>query len=337
MLQETGVVEIVDVEVPQVGPRDVLICVHYAGVCGSDLHSFAGRHPFRHAPVVLGHEVSGTVVRVGDEVTECAPGDRVTVMPYESCGQCIYCRRGLSNICTEKRVPGIKGWTGTFADYFCAPAQTVFELGENTSLELGALAEPLAVAIHAVDRGQVDGSGPVLVLGGGSIGLLTALSARAAGAEQVVLTDLYEHNLRVARELGFDARQADEADLSAALQRDYAGGFHAVLLASSAPPTVALALDQVQRRGRIVVIGLFVEAVTVRLVDFAIYETEMVGSTIYTACDFERAIERLDRDGISYAPLITRVAPLEETQDVLAALHERREDAIKVLLSVATS
>lgn len=336
MLQSTRIVEIIEVEAPRVGPHDVLIAVHYAGVCGSDLHSFTGRHPFRHAPVILGHELSGTVSRVGEQVTEYTEGDRVTVMPYEACGRCIYCRRGLSNLCTEKRVPGIKGWTGTFAESFVAPADTVFKLGENTSMALGALAEPLAVGIHAVDRGQVDGSSPVLVLGGGSIGLLTALSAHAAGAQQVAITDLYEHNLKVARAMGLDARQAADADLGDALHRDYPEGFGTVLLASSAPTTVALAHDQVQRRGRIVVIGLLVEPVPVRLVDYAIYETEMIGSCIYTAEDFDRAIERLDRDGASYAPLISRVAPLEETQDVLASLHERREDAIKVLLSVAS-
>jgi len=192
------------------------------------------------------------------------------------------------------------------------------------------------VGIVSLERSQVDGSSPVLVLGGGSIGLLTALSARAAGAQQVVITDLYEHNLQVARGLGFDARQAADDDLSDTLHRDYTEGFGTVLLASSAPPTVALAHDQVQRRGRIVVIGLLVEPVPVRLVDYAIYETEMIGSCIYTAEDFRRAIERLDQDGASYAPLISRVAPLAETQDVLASLHERREDAIKVLLSVTS-
>ena len=106
VLEAVGTVRIRDVEVPAVGPEDVLIRVAYAGVCGSDLHAFRGVHPFRRPPVILGHEVAGIVERVGGAVSGFSPGDRVTVMPYLACGCCLTCRADRPNICPEKRAPG---------------------------------------------------------------------------------------------------------------------------------------------------------------------------------------------------------------------------------------
>jgi len=211
MLQEAGRIVVQEAPRPAVGRGEVLIRVAYAGVCGSDLHAFLGTHPFRKPPVVLGHELSGTVAEVGEGVEGLAVGDLVTVLPAVSCGQCRACVAGRTNICENRVVPGVQGWLGAFAEYFAAPATVTYPLGRHTTLVQGALAEPLAVAAHAVERGGVGAGSDVLILGGGTIGLLIGYAAQRAGARSVAITDLYDYNLTVASALGiahtYNARQ----------------------------------------------------------------------------------------------------------------------------------
>ncbi len=335
-LETEGRIEIVEIERPGVGPDDVLIEVAYAGVCGSDLHSFEGSHPFRKPPTVLGHELSGTIVEVGSNVgaqKALAIGDQVTVMPYIHCRHCAMCQRGHTNICLNKTVPGIKGWIGTFADYFVAPAAVTYRLGPNTDLKLGALAEPLAVAVHSADQGRVTQGDRVLVLGAGTIGLLSGVAARQMGASVVAITDLYEHNLEVGRALGFDSTyQADRADLVEAIRTDHPDGFDVLFLTAGAASTVVQALSLAQRRARIVATALFSRAVTLDLGPITLGEMELVGTQIYTDADYQRALRWLDEGAYPLEQLIDHVLPLDEAQAALEMLASRSQDAIKILL-----
>lgn len=333
MLEEAGRVIVKDADTPVAGRGELLIRVAYAGVCGSDLHSFLGTHPFRKPPVVLGHEVSGTVAAVGEGATGFALGDRVTVMPYLACGECLYCRRGRSNICENKTVPGIKGWLGSFAGYFVSRPEITYRLGGRTTLKQGALAEPLAVAVHSAVRGRVGPGSRVLVLGGGTIGLLTAYAARRMGADFVALTDLYDHNLGVARHIGvartYNARMEG---LEGAVRGDCPEGFDVLFLTGGAPVTVGQATRLAQRGARIVSTAIFPGDVPLDIVSLTLYELELVGTQIYVGADFGRAVEWLDEDGELLETLIDHVMPLEAAHEALAMLAERRVDAIKVLL-----
>ncbi|MEA3408598.1 MAG: alcohol dehydrogenase catalytic domain-containing protein [Chloroflexota bacterium] len=334
MLQETGQVAVVEHETPRLGANDVLIEVAYAGICGSDMHAFRGRHPFREPPVVLGHEVSGTVAAMGSDVDDFSLGDRVTVMPVVSCGHCTFCERGLPNLCVNKEVPGTGDWLGTMADYFRADAGITYKLGENTSLRPGCLAEPLAVAAHAVAQGKVRTGSRVLVLGGGTIGLLTALSAKILGAETVVLTDLYDYNLEIAKAMGIDDRRsARQEDLDRALLQDYPEKFETVLLASGAPPVMEQAINLVQRGGRIVVTALFLDETPVDLLQVTLQELQVVGSQIYTSKDFEAALRWLDAGRWPFEKVISHVYPLDQAPEVFQNVARHPENAIKVLLA----
>jgi L-iditol 2-dehydrogenase len=335
-LETEGHIEIVEIERPNVGPDDVLIEVTYAGVCGSDLHSFEGSHPFRKPPTVLGHELSGTIREIGSDVgaqKTLAVGDRVTVMPYIHCGHCAMCQRGHTNICLNKTVPGIKGWIGTFAEYFLAPAAVTYRLGPNTDLKLGALAEPLAVAVHSADQGRVTQGDRVLVLGAGTIGLLSGVAARQMGASVVAITDLYAHNLEVGQALGFDnAYQADRADLVEAIRADHLEGFDVLFLTAGAASTVGQALALAQRRARIVATALFSRAVTFELGPITLGEMELVGTQIYTDADYQRVLRLLDERTYPLERLIDHVLPLNEAQAALEMLASHSQDAIKILL-----
>ncbi|MFP3897272.1 MAG: zinc-dependent alcohol dehydrogenase [Anaerolineales bacterium] len=333
MLEETGRVAVVEHERPEPGPNDVLIEVAYAGICGSDMHAFRGHHPFREPPVVLGHEVSGTVTAVGSDVDGFFPGDRVTVMPAASCGHCTYCERGLPNLCVDKEVPGTGDWVGTMADYFRADASITYKLSENTSLHLGCLAEPLAVAAHSVAQARVRPGSRVLVLGGGTIGLLTALSAKIVGAETVALTDLYDYKLDIAKQMGIDdVWNARREDLTQTLLEAYPDRFETVLLASGAPPVMEQAMALVQKGGSIVITALFLEQVPVDLLQVTLQELHVVGSQIYTAADFETALEWLDEGRWPFEKIISQIYPLTRAPEVFEDIAEHPEKSVKVLL-----
>jgi L-iditol 2-dehydrogenase len=221
ILENTGRIEVRDVRDLRPAPDELLIKTAYAGVCGSDLHAFRGKHPFRTPPVILGHEVAGTVVECGAGVEGFRPGDRVTVMPLLPCGSCPQCQMGRTNICRNKRVPGVREWLGLFTEYSLAKASVVFKLGRATPFELGVLAEPLAVGIHSVFRqARLTAGDRVIVLGAGPIGIFTAMAARAAGAGEIVVTDLLDFNLALVREMcGAVAYNSCMADWETALHR----------------------------------------------------------------------------------------------------------------------
>ncbi len=332
MLRQAG--EVVIEEAPMLAPSagEVLIEVAYAGVCGSDLHSFEGTHPFRQPPVVLGHEVAGTIAALGEGVTGLTVGQAVTVMPYTHCGVCAQCRLGRTNTCLNKVVPGLGGWQGTFAEYFVSRAEIVYPL-DQIGLRRGVLAEPLAVGVHAARRGLVGPGTRALVLGGGTIGLFTALAAHLAGAESVALTDLSPHNLALARVLGADdVYDASDAGLVPRVRSDYLDGFDVVFLASAAKATVAQALALARRGGRIVIIALFAGAVPLVLSDLTVNELDLVGTQIYTDEDFRTALSYLAAAPHAHDGVITHELPLEQAQEALALMLRRDEPVVKVLL-----
>jgi L-iditol 2-dehydrogenase len=317
------------------GPTEILIETKYSGICGSDIHAFKGLHPFRKPPVILGHELSGTVVEMGKEVKGFHAGDRVTVMPLIVCGECVQCKRGKQNICLNKKVPGIEGWLGTFSEYFLSKPSITYTLGEQTSFETGVLAEPLAVGIHSVyHQAKVETGSRVLVLGAGTIGILTALAAKVAGAREIVVTDLFDFNLKVTKDLcGARTYSVKKDGLEDTLLKDYPDQFDITFLCSGAPKTVGQAFRLTQRGGRIVVIGMFLEPVPVELIAVNLNELEIIGSVVYNRNDFKKALEWIDSGRFDFGKLITHVLPIEKADDAMNLLIKHDENAIKILLA----
>ena len=201
-----------DLPEPQIiNEHDVKIHVRKCGICGSEVHALHGLHPFRIPPVLSGHEFSGDVIEVGSAVTRCAPGDRVTAEPQYGCGECYYCRHGMYNICTNKRVlgasydvPELGGgkWTGSLGEYIVVPEKTIVKLAEGVSYEEGALIEPIANGIYAVRRANITPESTIAIIGCGPIGLGDLIGARLYDPKLIVMADISEINLRMAREFG---------------------------------------------------------------------------------------------------------------------------------------
>ncbi len=192
-----GRIELRDVPLPEVAPDQVLIRVKRIGVCGSDIHVFHGKHPLTPYPVVQGHEAAGVVERTGSAVRGLGPGDPVTFQPQVTCGVCHPCRHGAYHICDRLKVMGFQT-TGAASELFAVDATKVLRLPKAMSLEQGAMVEPLAVAVHALERVGGASGKKVLVLGAGPIGNLVAQAARGLGAAAVMITDTSEYRLELA-------------------------------------------------------------------------------------------------------------------------------------------
>lgn len=331
LMDKANHIVIQDAPIPELKPGEVLIKVKYAGVCGSDLHAYKGLHPFRQPPVVLGHEVAGVVEKVAGGVDGFAPGDNVTVMPVASCGKCAPCREGKTNICVNKVVPGSGGWLGTFAEYFASPADITYKVPAGMGLDVAALAEPLATSVHSMRVADVKSGDQVLILGGGTIGILAIAVAKEMGAKDVVITDVLDFNLDMAREFGADAYNALDPDLEKKLLEKYPDKFNSVVLCASVEPTVHQSVRLVRRGGRVVVTGMYLKPIPFNFIDITLGEIAMAGSQIYTDSDFREALRMLETDK-KLAKIITHRLPLDDADKALQILATHSENAVKILL-----
>ena len=188
-LMEPQKIELLDCEVPTVGPEDVLLELEYVGICGSDLHFYQhgkiGRKVL-DGPFILGHECSGIIRAVGSNVKHFAIGDKITLEPGISCGECEFCRSGRYNICPDVKFISSPPDHGCLRRWMTYPAKACFKLPPNVSAMEGAMIEPLSVGIHAAVRGGVDFRKVVMIQGGGCIGLMTLLACKAMNAKSII-------------------------------------------------------------------------------------------------------------------------------------------------------
>jgi L-iditol 2-dehydrogenase len=333
MMVDDGKIEIQDINDLSCENDEILIETKYAGICGSDIHAYKGNHPFRKPPVILGHEVSGNVVTMGKDVSGFSIGDPVTVMPYTSCGVCTSCRKGKENICRKKRVPGTGNWLGTFSEFFVSKPQITFKLRANTGLDIGVLAEPLAVAVHSVQQGRLKTGESIAVLGAGPIGLLTGLVAHTDGASKIAVTDLFDHNLSLATELfGAETYNAQQKKITEKINSNHPDKYDVVFLCGNANIMVKQAFEIVRPGGRIVITGMFLKPVELSLIDMTLQEIELIGTQIYDHQDFQKAIALLESSDYEFKKLISNIMPLESAKEAMQMVCDPDQNTVKVLL-----
>lgn len=322
-----GNVEVRDIPEPEPGPGQVKLRVRAAGLCGTDLHIY--KDEFRSwPPVVLGHEVAGEIVELGEGVQGLKPGMRVTTETYFSyCGKCRYCRAGNVNLCLERRSIG-SAVNGGFTSYLITPARNIHELPEDVDFRAGALTEPLACVVHAALTTPTVTPGDVAVIAGpGSIGLLTLQVVKAAGATAVMLgTDADEHRLELARDLGADhvvnVQRSDPASLIGDLTEGGLGT-DVVYECAGAGAAAQQLLTLVRRRGRYVQIGLFGKPIAWDLDQLVYKELTATGSNASTPPSWLRAIELMRTGKVRTAPLITHSFPVTEWEKGFATFEDR--------------
>lgn len=333
---EAEKVEIKEVDVPALKDDEVLIKVKTVGVCGSDLHLFKGTHAFRKPPAVLGHEVAGDVVEIGKKVTKFKIGDRVTVEPHLGCGECEFCKKDMVNLCTNKKAPGTTAWIGTFVEYFNAPEKTVYKLNDDISYEMGTLIEPFAVAVHALGRINAPEKDNLVILGSGTIGLLTLVAAREAGYKNIICTDTQDFNLEMALKQGAKLALNPLKDDVVARVREFTGGKGAnvALIAANSKVIVDQAAALVKRRGEVGIISMITEKIPVYTYNFVFNEQTLFGAMTYETKDFAKATEMIN-NGLDLRDFVTQNFPLAESQRALDVLNEKKENVVKVIVEVS--
>ena len=331
---EPGNVALIDVPDPQAGPGHVVIEVHNAGVCGTDIHIFKSEYVIK-PPVILGHELSGTIAEVGPGVTRLNVGDRVTVNPSAGklCGKCRYCQIGAPFFCIDRSAVG-SGMNGGFAKYCCVRQEIVVPLPDNLDFETGALCEPFACALQAVvELTTIKPSDVVVVSGPGPIGLLCAMLAKKHGSRVVLLgTSEDASRLALGRSLGADDAVNVEAEDAKKIVADITHGYGAdvVFECAGAPASAALGLELVRKMGRYTQVGIFGKPLQIDLDKVVIKQVHFQGSMCHTWETWERTMRFLRQEIIDLRPLISNRLPLSRWEDAFQSVIAKKE--IKVLL-----
>ena len=329
-----------EVPEPNVGVGDVLVAVRHVGLCGSDKHYFADGRCGAYvpqAPFALGHEFSGVVAAIGDQVSGLKPGDRVTVDPLLACGQCPMCRSGHANLCPEKRYMGsAAAWPhvdGGLSARVAVPSSNVYPLPTSVDLAAAALIEPASVAFHAVRRAGSVAGATVLVVGGGAIGQLILRIVRVLGAARAILADPIAYNRGFAMQGGADQAvdlQGDGVIEQLGLQDG--GGFDVVLEAAGAESALNMAIMLVRKGGVVVQVGTLPDRVSVVANQIMTKEIDLRGSVQYHKA-FPDVMALLAEGRLKIDDLITHRFPFAEAPAAFAFALDRR-DSIKILVDL---
>lgn len=334
-LEKPKHVVIKEVEKPECGEHEALIEVQASGICGSDVHTYRGHHPFRKPPVVLGHEVAGKIVQIGKSVEHVQIGDRVAVEPHLYCGTCKFCTQGFPNLCDNKRVPG-HGWAGTFSEWIVAPAKVLHKLADSVSYEEGSMLEPTAVAYRAFRTGRISMGHKVAVHGAGTIGSLVAHLCQKTGVSQLMVTDIKEFNLNFVRSLGpcYAVNAATQNVLEEGSLLTGGEGFDTIIITSGSKDSLTEATRLCRPQGTIVIIALYPGEISVDVNSLVTREVNIRGSLTYTSNDFRETADLVNSGAFDVRPFITQKISLDEAPSVFEKL-DKGFDCIKAVIDLS--
>jgi L-iditol 2-dehydrogenase len=323
-----------EMQVPEIGPGELLVRIEASGICGSDVMEWyrAGK-----VPLVLGHEIAGEVVEVGEGVTGFVQGDRVAVTHHVPCMSCHYCVSGHETVCDTLRTTSYD--PGGFAEYVRVPAINVdrgtFRLPDSVSYEEGSFVEPLACVLRGQRQANFAPGGSVLVIGSGISGLLHVMVARALGAGRIVATDMLDFRLEKARQLGAESTIKASEDVPAHFRELNQGrGADMVVICAGAPPAIEQALKSVSRSGTVLFFATTRPEVTIPLsVNEFFWRNEVTLTSSYAGspADCRTALELIRAGRLPVSETITHRLPLAETGkgfDLVVNPH----DSIKVII-----
>lgn len=324
-----------EVDIPLVGPDQVLVKIKRIGVCGSDIHVYHGMHPYTKYPITQGHEVSGKIVKLGQYVHGLEVGQKVTVEPQVFCGRCHPCLHGKYNLCEELKVMGFQT-TGTASEYFAVDASKVTVLPEEMSYNDGAMIEPLAVAVHAAKRFSELKNSKVAVLGAGPIGILLAQAAKALGAKEVMITDISDMRLELAKQIGADyAVNTAKVDFAQALTECF-GADKADVIYDCAGNDITMnsAIQNARKGSTIILVAVFAKMANVDLAKLNDSELDLNTTMMYRHEDYVDAIRLVQEGKIQLAPLQTAHFAFKDYQDAYKYIDNNQEKTMKVLIDV---
>lgn len=334
-------VDLIDVETPRSSPLEALVRVDAVGICGSDVHIYEWTPDYeflmKHFPVVLGHEFSGVIEDVGDpSVTTFRHGDRVTSETGKVCGRCAFCRRGQAVMCPRRTMEGRLGLErrGAMSGLVAVPVECLHRVPDHVGPEEAAVTEPAAVALGAVRAAEIEPGEPIVIFGPGPIGLLALQLARVSGAGPVLVVGHVTDAARLAMARRLGATEALSGDDSAIKERVLAlsdgVGVPAVIDASGAPSAVTLALSLVRRGGRLVLVGIYPDAIPVDATREVVRQMKSIhGAYGGASLDFDRVLALMADGRLDVGPIVSEVLPLRDATRGFELL--RTKQALKVL------
>ena len=314
---------------PQNG--EVVVRTKVVGICGSDIHLYRGDHPYTTYPMVLGHEAAGIVEAVGSGVSNLQVGDPVVLEPLIPCGQCYPCSIGRSNCCSNMKTVGVTT-NGALSEFFAVPAACLHKIPPAFPFNIAALSEPFSIGFHATARGEVSASNQVVIIGAGPIGLTILAAAKQKGA-QVLISDILNFRLDIARKMGADVTvNSKEVNLVQSVL-DWTGGRGAtvVIEAVGTPPTIESTIDLVSDAGRVVIVGVTKQKFCIHGVDVTKKELSIIGSRNNLG-NFKEAISFVTTHPDIAEKLITDTFHFAETKGAFLHASQHPESTCKVLI-----
>jgi len=322
--------------IPTPKSHEVLVKIRSVGICGSDVHYLVhGRIGdfIVKSPMILGHESSGVVEEVGSSVTNLKKGDRITLEPGVPCRMCRNCKEGRYNLCPDVQFMATPPVDGSLANYIVHPADFCYKLPDHVTFDEGAMCEPLSVGIHACNRAGITLGSHVLIMGAGPIGLMCMLAARSAGATTVILVDIKEDRLQVARNLGATATIQATADVSAEINSKGLGPIDVTIECSGAEPAIRRAINATKSGGVVVLVGLGPPEIKLSLVDAAVREVDIRGIFRYANC-YPKALALIASGKVDVKPLITHHFELKDVVKAFEVARDMTGGAIKVAVTL---
>jgi D-arabinitol dehydrogenase (NADP+) len=309
-IEAPGRAEYASADMPQCGPDDVLIQVHAAGICGTDIHILKGEYEAQY-PLIPGHEFSGVVAAVGEHVTRYKEGDRVTADPNIPCNRCPACQRNEPNQCLNLAAVGVTR-DGAFAEYVVVPEGNVFAIGDMP-FAAAAMVEPLACVAWGLERVRIQPGTSALILGAGPMGCLLAQAVRSSGASKVVVSDVVPHRLALVNELGATETVVADDRQEQRLNAIEPDGFSLVVDATGIPHVLEDAFSYLRPRGTLWVFGVTPRDARISLMPYDVFRKDLtvIGSFAVNRT-FQESIAMIQGGMVEVEPLVSHTLPLED-------------------------
>ena len=329
--------EVTDMPEPAIGPKDVLVRVEACGICGSDVHGMDGSTGRRRPPIVMGHEASGVIEKAGSEVESFKVGDRVTFDSTIYNPDSFFSKRGLVNLCDDRRVLGVScedyRQHGAFAELVSVPSHILYALPAGMTFEQAALVEPVSIAVHARNLTPIEPGDTALVIGAGLIGLMAVQVLKHTAAKQIIAVDIDDSKLQVAREVGaHQVINSGSGDVTAKIKELTQGrGADVALECVGIEATVKAAIDSVRKGGTVTLVGNLAKSVNVPLQAVVTRQIRLQGSCA-SAGEYPECLELIASGKVNVDRFISATGPLEDGPQWFDRLYKREAGLMKVVL-----
>ena len=311
-------IDVIDYSLPGLKSNEILIKVEICGLCGTDFHIFRGES-YSKPPLIPGHEYTGIIVDKGSQVKELQIGDHVVIDPNIYCGECKYCRTGNINFCSKLKALGVS-LNGGFAEYSIVPASQAYLIPKEFPFTSAAFAEPLSCCVRGIDQAAIKVGESVVIIGGGTIGLLMLQLAKISGAGKILLIEPGELKRKLAIQIGADyVFDPNNKEINLQISDITLGGPDVVIECVGKSAAAKLAVDLTKRGGRVVIFGLAEkdDSININLQNFFLKELSIKGSLL-NPFTFSRAVELLVNEKVQVEKLHPVVSPLEDLKKILS-------------------